>query len=175
MAKSRWYPIDRTNKLSLISLNMYSRLLGVSDESLSSCTFCDSQCQLLTVNKTRRHYLYHINIHVVKKDQPHPNGTHWLLSQSINSMSHNISAQFIHQNFGKNSHQRIQHMAKLGIYTVLPTYIPKLYFPYMTILLTRDPALHINQMFLHTTLSWSLAPILNSVFNKIFYQKIPTT
>ena len=40
-----------------------------------------------------------------------------------------LNDQLINQRFGNASHKCILHMAKIGIYTVLPKYIPKLYLP----------------------------------------------
>ena len=126
LAPAYWTPTYCTNTLSLRPLKLYSGFLGVPRESLSSCTFRDSQGQTFSIKTTSKNNLDYINIHFVKNYQSHPKGPHHLLSPIIISISHNLNAHFIHQHFVHTSHQRILQMAKLGIYTGLTKYIPKL-------------------------------------------------
>ena len=44
-------------------------------------------------------------------------------------MSNNLSDQLIYHRSGHASHQRIQRMDKVGIYTGLPKSIPKIFHP----------------------------------------------
>ena len=134
-------PTYRTYNLSLIALKFYSGLLGAYHEALSSCTFWDSKCRNFTVNTTSKNNLDYIDIQVVKKDQSNLNGPHHLLSPNINIMGNNISTQFIHHQFGHAYHQRIQQMIKLGIYTGIPNYIPKLYHLFRAYLISMRPCL----------------------------------
>ena len=70
--------------------------------------------------------LDYIKLQVFNKDQTHATGTHQFLSPSIMSMVCSLNYQFVHQRFFHASHQCILYMAKLGVYTVLLKYIPKI-------------------------------------------------
>ena len=52
-------------------------------------------------------------------------------------MSCSLNDQFIHQRFGHASHQHNLQMAKLGIYTGLPNYIPELSHPCFACIITK--------------------------------------
>ena len=96
-------------------------------------------------------------LHLFNKDQSHPNFTHRLILTGINSMSHNLYAQFIHQRFVHTSHQSILQMDKLGIYTGLPNSIPKLSYPCRAYIIAKVPRLPLTPMFPHNTLIREIA------------------
>ena len=83
-------------------------------------------------------------------------------------MGHNINAQFIHQGFVHASHQRFLQMSKLGIYTGLPKYIPKLSHPCRTCIIPMLSYLscHINVSTYHLDLGF-LFHLEFSIFNKV--------
>ena len=61
-------------------------------------------------------------------------------------MSRSLNAQFIQRRFGRDYHQHVLHMKKLGIYTGLPKYTPKLSHTCQTFYISKGPFLpcHIN-------------------------------
>ena len=156
---------------------MYSELIVASHEALSSCTFRDFQDQNFTINTTNKNNLDFIYFRVVKKDRPHPNGPLRILSPSINSMSHNLSAWLIHHLFGHAYCQRILHMAKLGIYTGLPKSIPKISHPLHSYLISKVhyPAFPVTPFFHRTPWYRQSLPSRLQFFNKISCQKFPPT
>ena len=128
LAPSYWTPTERTNNLYLISLNIYMDSLvtptNPSPLALSATPKAEIS-PLIPLSKTAST----IFIFMLSKYQSHHNGPHRLLSSNINIMRINISVQFIYHKCGHASHQRIQHIAKLVIYTCLPVSIPKLSHP----------------------------------------------
>ena len=119
LAPAYWTLTDCINTLFISSPKLYSLFFGSSHESLSYCTFCNSQGHTFFVRKTSKNIIYNINLHVLKNYQSHPTGPRCLLSPCIMSMSWKITAQFIHKRFGHASHCHILQTAKLGIYTGL--------------------------------------------------------
>ena len=151
---------------------MYTLLLDASPEALSSCTFRDSQSCTLSFNNTHTDNLYCVNTRVVKKYCSYPIVTHRLLSPSINSMNHSLSAKFTHHHFGHASRQRIQQMDKLGILTGIPNSITKIYHHFYSCVISKGPILPCNLIFYRTSLSRHLLTYLLQFFNKISCQKI---
>ena len=64
-----WNPKKRTKTLSLISLKLYSSFYGASNESLSPCTFHESQGHTFFVRTMIKNDLDYINHQVVNKYQ----------------------------------------------------------------------------------------------------------
>ena len=55
------------------------------------------------------------------------------------SIIQTLNDQFINQHFGRDSHHRIIQMSKLGIYTLLPKYTPKLSHPCCSCIIYKGP------------------------------------
>ena len=100
-------------------------------------------------------------------------GLHFLVSASTMSMSHNINAQFIHQNFVHASHHSILQMSKLGIYSLLPNYIPQLYHPCCACIIAKGLQLSSHPNVSTETLDPRTSFHLDFIFfNKIYCQNI---
>ena len=84
-------------------------------------------------------HIDYINVHVIKKDQSHPTGTHLLLSPNIMSMIWSLNYQLIRQRFVHDSHQNIVLIENLGIYTVIPKSISKLSHPWCSCIISKGP------------------------------------
>ena len=90
-APAYWNPTDRTNTLSISSLNFIMVVLGHPMKLSHLVPSVTPKTTLFRKNNYQKNLEY-INLHIIKNYQSHPTGQHCLLSPSIVSMSRNRNA-----------------------------------------------------------------------------------